>query len=101
MSLGNHLLRNGLKNIVIIAGLNQCKLLSCSHGQDCEIDKQGITNCVCSQTCQPVVRPICANNGKTYDNLCEMERYGCIDRVKLVAKYFGNCGKLVVLRTDQ
>ena len=73
-------------------GLNQCKLLSCSHGQDCEIDKQGITNCVCSHNCQPIVRPVCATNGRTYDNLCEMEKNGCQDREELSAKYFGICG---------
>ena len=72
--------------------MNQCKLLSCSHGQDCEIDKQGITNCVCSHNCQPIVRPVCATNGRTYDNLCEMEKNGCQDREELSAKYFGICG---------
>ena len=77
----------------LFLGLNQCKLLSCSHGQDCEVDKQGIANCVCSQTCEPIVRPVCANNGNTFDNLCEMELNGCQDRLELVAKYFGTCGK--------
>ena len=70
-------------------------MLSCSHGQDCEVDKQGIANCVCSQTCEPIVRPVCANNGNTFDNLCEMELNGCQDRLPLVAKYFGTCGKWI------
>ena len=79
----------------LFLGLNQCKLLSCSHGQDCEVDKQGIANCVCSQTCEPIVRPVCANNGNTFDNLCEMELNGCQDRLPLVAKYFGTCGMFI------
>ena len=70
-------------------------MLSCSHGQDCEVDKQGIANCVCSQTCEPIVRPVCANNGNTFDNLCEMELNGCQDRLPLVAKYFGTCGMFI------
>ena len=80
----------------LFLGLNQCKLLSCSHGQDCEVDKQGIANCVCSQTCEPIVRPVCANNGNTFDNLCEMELNGCQDRLPLVAKYFGTCGTCIL-----
>ena len=71
-------------------------MLSCSHGQDCEVDKQGIANCVCSQTCEPIVRPVCANNGNTFDNLCEMELNGCQDRLPLVAKYFGTCGMCIL-----
>lgn len=75
-----------------ISGLNQCKLLSCSNGQDCDIDKQGITNCVCSHNCEPIVRPVCANDGNTYDSLCEMQKFGCQKRLNIAAKYFGICG---------
>ena len=45
--------------------MNQCKLLSCNYGQECEIDKQGITNCVCKNNCQPIVRPVCSNDGNS------------------------------------
>ena len=38
------------------------------------------------------MRPVCATNGRTYDNLCEMEKNGCQDREELSAKYFGICG---------
>ena len=79
--------------VIILTGLNQCKLLSCNYGQECNIDKQGITNCVCNQLCEPIVRPVCANDGNTYDNLCEMQKHGCQNRLNLSAKYFGICGK--------
>jgi hypothetical protein len=68
-------------------------LLSCSHGEECEIDKQGITNCVCREKCEPIVRPACASDGQTYDNLCEMQNHGCHTRQDIAAKYFGTCGK--------
>lgn len=60
-------------------------------GEECEIDKQGITNCVCGKTCEAVVRPVCASDGNTYDNLCEMQRHGCQARRDLTARYFGTC----------
>ena len=40
-----------------ISGLNQCNLLSCGFGQECLIDKHGITECVCPKNCEAVVRP--------------------------------------------
>ena len=80
----------------LFLGMNQCKLLSCSLGEECEIDKQGITNCVCSHTCEPMVRPVCASNGNSYDNLCEMQKSGCEERQDLRAKYFGICGNYLI-----
>ena len=75
------------------SGMNQCNLLSCSLGQECAIDKQGITSCVCPDYCEPIVRPVCASDGITYNNLCEMKRQACKARVKLTPSYIGTCGK--------
>ena len=77
----------------LFSGLNQCKLLSCSAGQECSIDKQGITSCVCPEYCEPIVRPICASNGRTYSNLCLMQREACLKQTSITAKYYGTCGK--------
>ncbi|TRY72500.1 hypothetical protein TCAL_00311 [Tigriopus californicus] len=73
------------------SGLNQCKLLNCEFGQECEINKQGITNCICPQSCEKVVRPVCASNGQTYDNECEMKKYGCRKKMALTIQYIGIC----------
>ena len=77
-----------------IAGLNQCALLSCSHvGGFCLTTRQGIASCACPERCERVVRPVCASDGATYDNVCEMRRAGCARRVDLRAKYVGVCGE--------
>lgn len=73
------------------SGLNQCKLLNCEFGQECEINKQGITNCICPESCEKIVRPVCASNGQTYDNECEMKKYGCRKKMALSIQYIGNC----------
>ena len=39
---------------------------------------------------------VCANDGNTYDNLCEMQKYGCQNQLNLSAKYFGICGKFKI-----
>ncbi len=74
-------------------GLNQCNLLSCNYGQECSMDKHGITECVCPKSCEPIVRPVCATDGKTYDNMCEMKKSACNQRLNITAKYIGVCGK--------
>jgi coxsackievirus/adenovirus receptor len=55
--------------------------------------KQGITNCVCPGECERIVRPVCASDGNTYDNMCEMKRAGCVRKADISAKYIGVCGK--------
>ena len=68
--------------------------MSCSFGQECSIDKHGITECICPKSCEPIVRPVCASNDRTYDNICEMKRSACNERANTTAKYIGVCGKL-------
>lgn len=58
------------------------------------MDKHGIAECVCPKSCEPIVRPVCATDGKTYDNMCEMKRSACNLRLNITAKYIGVCGKL-------
>ena len=55
--------------------------------------KQGIASCACPARCERVVRPVCASDGRTYDNACEMRRAGCGRRVDVRAKYIGVCGE--------
>lgn len=84
------------QHIISLAGVNQCNLLSCNadRWESCQIDKQGITNCVCVDNCESVVRPVCASDGVTYDNVCEMRRAACNKKEDVVEKYFGTCGEL-------
>lgn len=81
--------------------MNQCNLLTCAYGEECSIDKQGITECVCpsAASCERVVRPVCASDGNTYDNECEMRAEGCRKKEDVTVEYFGICGELVGEKT--
>ena len=74
-------------------GPHPCNQVNCGVGQECETDKQGRASCSCPEYCEPKVRPVCASDGSTYLNICEMNKEGCKKQKHLTVKYFGTCGK--------
>ena len=79
-----------------LAGLDPCASLGCRQwpGGFCATTRQGIAACACPERCERVVRPVCASDGATYDNLCEMRRAACRrKRADITAKYIGVCGE--------
>jgi len=49
---------------------------------------------LCQENCEPVIKPVCGSNGKTFNNLCELKKYGCELNEDITAIYFGVCGKI-------
>ncbi|KAH9416856.1 hypothetical protein DERP_011971 [Dermatophagoides pteronyssinus] len=49
--------------------------------------------CLCTNNCQNnlVEEPLCANDGNTYRNECEMNRMACNSRKELIALFYGQC----------
>ncbi|XP_071039097.1 agrin-like isoform X2 [Parasteatoda tepidariorum] len=76
------------------SGANPCENLQCGPGQECDIDRYGIATCQCPPNCEPVMRPVCGDDGKTYYNECEMRRSGCEVQRLLTAAYRGACGAI-------
>ena len=80
------------------AGNNPCESVSCGEYESCRmtpgIDGQYSAECVCQdQHCDLVVRPICASDGRSYDNECEMRRHSCTVRRHIYVRSRGLCGK--------
>jgi coxsackievirus/adenovirus receptor len=67
--------------------------LLCKSGEECGIDKFGIAHCECPPQCEPIMRPVCGQDGRTYESLCELRRAACLHKKLIDVKYIGSCGK--------
>lgn len=75
-------------------GANPCESLQCGPNQECDIDRYGIATCICPPVCEPVMRPVCGDDGHTYHNDCDLHRKSCLQNRQVVLAYRGECGKL-------
>ncbi|CAB3365946.1 Hypothetical predicted protein [Cloeon dipterum] len=74
------------------SGVNPCAGIRCSPGQECAINKFGIAKCECPGECEPVLRPTCGDDGRTYDSVCLLKRSACIAKRRVAVAHAGACG---------
>ncbi|XP_067659548.1 agrin-like isoform X2 [Haliotis asinina] len=65
---------------------SRCAGQVCRFGSSCE---NGV--CVCPILCETTHKPICANNGQTYVNRCDMRRAACAQNMELDVDHEGEC----------
>lgn len=79
-------------------GSNPCESLTCGEYEICRLSPtddngQHTASCVCrDQHCDPVMLPICASDGRSYDNQCEMRRHSCAVRQHVYVRSRALCG---------
>ncbi|CAF1014592.1 unnamed protein product [Adineta ricciae] len=67
-----------------------CKTLTCSNGKLCMLEN-GLGVCRCLFNCSSEKNPICASDGRFYQNLCEMERARCFSDASFVPVDISYC----------
>ncbi|CAG0880899.1 unnamed protein product [Cyprideis torosa] len=68
-----------------------CEKKSCRFGAECVETGPESADCICP-TCQNAgYEPICAINGKSYNNDCEMRRESCHTKRRILKKHSGSC----------
>ncbi|XP_053328163.1 tomoregulin-2 isoform X3 [Spea bombifrons] len=63
----------------------------CQFGAECDEDAEDVW-CVCNIDCSHIsFNPVCASDGKSYDNPCQIKEASCQKQEKIEVKYLGRC----------
>ena len=72
--------------------LDPCAGFKCQlQGQKCVVSKSGSPSCTCNESCNSKHSPVCADDGRTYQNQCLMDAEACRRKVQLRVVNSGKC----------
>ncbi|KAK2717589.1 hypothetical protein QYM36_006385, partial [Artemia franciscana] len=71
--------------------INPCLNSPCRQQEDCSLNPAGIPVCSCPSPCDPVFKPVCGSDGRTYENECEVRRNSCLSKKNIDVAYYDGC----------
>ena len=63
------------------------------HEAECVANADDSTVCECNKMCPEKRDLVCASDGKTYINECELKRQSCLNKKSVTVTRKGSCGK--------
>ncbi|KAJ8012460.1 hypothetical protein DPEC_G00043020 [Dallia pectoralis] len=72
----------------------------CQFGAECDVDAEDVW-CVCNIDCSHIsFNPVCASDGCSYDNPCQVKEASCQKQERIEVKYLGHCQGDIVTGTN-
>ncbi|XP_051568358.1 tomoregulin-2-like [Myxocyprinus asiaticus] len=63
----------------------------CQFGAECDEDSEDVW-CVCNIDCSHIsFNPVCASDGRSYDNPCQVKEVSCQKQERIEVRYLGHC----------
>ncbi|CAF98984.1 unnamed protein product [Tetraodon nigroviridis] len=63
----------------------------CQFGAECDVDAEDVW-CVCNIDCSHIsFNPVCASDGRSYDNPCQVKEVSCQKQERIEVKHLGHC----------
>ncbi|XP_026862594.2 LOW QUALITY PROTEIN: tomoregulin-2a [Electrophorus electricus] len=63
----------------------------CQFGASCDVDAEDVW-CVCNIDCSHIsFNPVCASDGRSYDNPCQVKEASCQRQERIEVKFLGHC----------
>lgn len=63
----------------------------CQFGAECDVDAEDVW-CVCNIDCSHIsFNPVCASDGRSYDNPCQVKEASCQKQERIEVKFLGHC----------
>ncbi|XP_014344595.1 tomoregulin-2a isoform X2 [Latimeria chalumnae] len=74
----------------------------CQFGAECDEDAEDVW-CVCNIDCSHIsYNPVCASDGKSYDNPCQIKEASCQNQERIIVNHLGRCqvGNTTTTKTE-
>ncbi|XP_078382499.1 uncharacterized protein LOC144665190 isoform X3 [Oculina patagonica] len=87
---------NGQRNDVIvyyllIGDLDPCRDIICTYHSYCKAFTKVKHDCICEENCPSYEEQVCGSNGRTFDNLCLLQKDICTRRANYTKYHPGSC----------
>ena len=81
--------------------LDPCFAKDCMYEGECLAKADDSTVCECNKTCPEKIDSVCASDGNTYINECELKRQSCLKKKPMVVARKGSCGKFLTTLNER
>ena len=74
-----------------ISDLDPCRDIICTYHSYCKAYTPERYDCICEENCPTFEEQVCGSNGRTFDNLCLLQKDICTRRANYTKYHPGSC----------